>query len=128
MSVTFSLDEFLAAPSTQVLAECKLRKDDWVGLAKHYKITVRASWKKAKIANEVLNQLVNKEILDESALDLCEDSETELLAIRKLELEFERVKLEAELKMKAQEAEREAERKEREAERKFHLEMLQKKI
>ena len=130
MSVTFSLDKFLADPSTQALEECKLRKDDWIGLAKHYNITVRASWKKAKIANEVLNQLVSKEILDESSLDLCEDSETDLLAIRKLELEFERVRLEAELKMEAQEAEREAERKEREreAKRKFQMEMLQKKI
>ena len=121
MSCPFDLGKFVAQPSTKDLEECNLRKDDWLGLAKHYKIKVRSCWKKARVVEEVVSQLVDSEVLDESALELCESSEVESLALRKLELDFEREKLKAEKEM------REAERKERESERKFQLELLQRK-
>ena len=110
----FQLSKFVASPSTKYLGECVLRKDDWIELAKHYKVSVRTYWKKAKVCNEVISKLVDLELLDDSAFDLCEDDGSNILALRKLELEFERERLMLETK-------------EREAERKFQLEMLQKK-
>ena len=105
MSCPFDLEKFVAKPSTKDLEECNLRKDDWLGLAKQYKIKVRSCWKKARVVEEVVSQLVDSEVLDESALELCESSEVDSLALRKLELDFEREKLMAEKEM------REAERK-----------------
>ena len=133
----FDFAKFVSSPSVSTLKESVILKDDWIKLAKHYDISVRRYWRKGKVANEVICQLVEREVLEESAVELCEE-ESDDIALRKLELELEYKEREAERIMKDREAERkererenEAERKEREreneAERKFQLEMLDKK-
>ena len=67
----FDLEDFVSQPSVDKLDG--LLKDDWIMLACQYKIVVRSSWRN-KIASTVTEKLVEQEIIDESAYDLCDDS------------------------------------------------------
>ena len=86
-------------------------------LACQYKIVVRPSWRKNKIASTVIEKLVEQEIIDESAHDLCDDSDS-LLELKKLELEAKERESERKEREKEKERqEKEKERQEREKER-----------
>ena len=101
----FDLDKFIDSPSVQALSG-RVKKDDWVQLAKAYNIIIRSSWKKEDIKKTVLKFFVDKTILDKDAMNLCEQSAMSE-DIRRLELEIEREKM-----------------KDREKERDFQREML----
>ena len=122
----FDFAKFVSSPSVSTLKESVILKDDWIKLSKQYDISVRRYWRKGKVANEVICQLVEREVLEESAVELCEE-ESDDIALRKLELELEYKEREAERIMKDREAERKERERENEAERKFQLEMLDKK-
>lgn len=95
-----------------LLSARNARKDDWIDLATKYNVQIRPSWKKDKIKNVVLNDLVMKEILEEEALNLCESEPKESMALMELRLRYQREE-------KEMEREREREREEkRERERK----------
>lgn len=49
-----------------------MHKDDWVKLAVQHGVEFKGYWQKAKIKDEVLKKLVDLEVVDVSALDLCE--------------------------------------------------------
>ena len=94
MSASFNIVEFMENPTLEKLTACQLRKSDWVSLANEYKIGVKQYWKKVRVKNEVLQNLVSLEILDSEALDLCEEVPGEVdPEVRKLELELEQKKL-----------------------------------
>ena len=94
MSASFNIVEFMENPTLEKLTACQLRKSDWVSLANEYKIGVKQYWKKVRVMNEVLQNLVSLEILDSEALDLCEEVPGEVdPEVRKLELELEQKKL-----------------------------------
>ena len=69
---TFDLEDFVSQPSVDKLDG--LLKDDWIMLACQYKIVITSSGRKNKIACAVIDKLVEQEIIDESAYDLCDDS------------------------------------------------------
>ena len=71
---SFDLEDFVSQPSVDKL-DCLL-KDDWIMLACQYKIVVRPSWRKNKIASTVIAKLVEQEIIDESAYNLCDESDS----------------------------------------------------
>ena len=100
--MSFDLQAFIAAP-TQELLNLAI-KSDLLDIAAHYELTsVNKSMLKQEIKNMLVQFLVDKEILDSSALSLVLVTQTGL-QMRELEIqrqnEFEKLRLEQEkLKM-----------------------------
>ena len=109
----FDLKTFVENPSVEILAESDLLKNDWLDIAGHFQADVRRYWKKSRIANEVIKHLVDLEVLDEAAFDLCEEEDS-AIKLKLMELELEREKM----KEKERKRERKGEEKEREREKK----------
>ena len=111
--MSFDLQAFIAAPSQELLNLAK--KSDLLDIAAHYELTtINKSMLKQEIKNILVQFLVDKEILDSSALSLVLVTQTGLL-MRELEIqrqnEFEKLRLEHEkLKMEMEERVKEQER------------------
>ena len=109
----FDLQAFIAAPSQELLNLAK--KSDLLDIAAPYELTtVNKSMLKQEIKNILVQFLVDKEILDSSALSLVLVTQTGL-QMRELEIqrqiELEKLRLEQEkLKMKMEERVKEQER------------------
>ena len=105
------MEEFICKPSVELLQTAKIRKADWIELASHYGVVIKSYWKKLEVKNAVIRNLVDQEVLHESALTLCEaEAGSDDKAVRRLELEVERERL-----------------RDREKEREFQLAYLEKK-
>ena len=108
--MSFDLQAFIAAPSQELLNLAK--KSDLLDIAAHYELTpVNKSMLKQEIKNILVQFMVDKEILDSSALSLVLVTQTGLqmqeLEIQK-QIEFEKLRVEQEkLKIEMEEKERE---------------------
>lgn len=83
------LKEFIDKPSVNILKESDWRKTDWVTLAKHYSIECPLVVRKVDVKNKVVRGLVDQGILGEEALNLCSERDSDLLALRKMELKIQ---------------------------------------
>ena len=82
--MSFDLQAFIAAPSQELLNLAK--KSDLLDIAAHYELTtVNKSMLKHEIKNILVQFLVDKEILDSSALSLVLVTQTGL-QMRQLEI------------------------------------------
>ena len=118
----FDLQAFIAAPSQELLNVAK--KSDLLDIAAHYELTtVNKFMLKQEIKNILVQILVDKEILDSSALSLVLVTQTGL-QMRELEIqwqiEFKKLRLEQERQMQKERLE--MEEKEREKERQIQIE------
>ena len=108
--MSFDLQAFITAPSQELLNLAK--KSDLLDIAAHYELTtVNKSMLKQEIKNILVQFMVDKEILDSSALSLVLVTQTGL-QMRELEIqkqiEFEKLRVEQEkLKIEMEEKERE---------------------
>ena len=108
--MSFDLQAFITAPSQELLNLAK--KSDLLDIAAHYELTtINKSMLKQEIKNILVQFMVDKEILDSSALSLVLVTQTGLqmreLEIRK-QIEFEKLRVEQEkLKIEMEEKERE---------------------
>ena len=108
--MSFDLQAFITAPSQELLDLAK--KSDLLDIAAHYELTtVNKSMLKQEIKNILVQFMVDKEILDSSALSLVLVTQTGL-QMRELEIqkqiEFEKLRVEQEkLKIEMEEKERE---------------------
>ena len=109
----FNIEDFVECPSVALLSD--LKKNEWFSIAERYGIEVKRYWKKDVLKATIIQALVEDEIVDESALDLCEVGD--LNSNRSFELE----KLKTEMKML------ELQYKEKEREREHELKILEKK-
>ena len=105
----FDLQAFIAAPSQELLNLAK--KSDLLDIAAHYKVpSVNKSMLKQEIKNILVQFLVDKEILDSSALSLVLVTQTGLqmqeLEIQK-QIELEKLRLEQERQMQKERMEME---------------------
>ena len=105
----FDLQAFIAAPSQELLNLAK--KSDLLDIAAHYELTtVNKSMLKQEIKNILVQFLVDKEILDSSALSLVLVTQTGLqmqeLEIQK-QIELEKLRLEQERQMQKERMEME---------------------
>ena len=131
--MSFDLQAFIAAPSQELLNVAK--KSDLLDIAAHYELTtVNKSMLKQEIKNILVQFLVDKEILDSSALSLVLVTQTGL-HIRELEIqkqiELEKLRLEQERQMqkermemeeRVQKERMEMEEREKEKERQMQIE------
>ena len=131
--MSFDLQAFITAPSQELLDLAK--KSDLLDIAAHYELTtVNKSMLKQEIKNILVQFLVDKEILDSSALSLVLVTQTGL-HIRELEIqkqiELEKLKLEQERQMqkermemeeRVQKERMEMEEREKEKERQMQIE------
>lgn len=108
----FDLDTFVENPSVDYLTSVYVRKEDWSALGSHYGIVCKKTWRKGMIQDKVINELVEREILDESAHTLRTDANSQFMK-----------KLEAEREQRAHEV---LVWKERAEERAFQIELLTK--
>ena len=120
--MSFDLQAFIAAPSQELLNVAK--KSDLLDIAAHYELTtVNKFMLKQEIKNILVQFLVDKEILDSSALSLVLVTQTGL-QMRELEIqrqiEFEKLRLEQERQMQKERLE--MEEREREKERQIQIE------
>ena len=120
--MSFDLQAFIAAPSQELLNVAK--KSDLLDIAAHYELTtVNKFMLKQEIKNILVQFLVDKEILDSSALSLVLVTQTGL-QMRELEIqpqiEFEKLRLEQERQMQKERLE--MEEREREKERQIQVE------
>ena len=126
--MSFDLQAFIAAPSQELLNLAK--KSDLLDIAAHYELTnVNKSMLKQEIKNVLVQFLVDKELLDSSALSLVLITHTGLqmreleiqkqIELEKLRLEQEKLKIEQERQMQKERMEME----EKERERQFNLRM-----
>ena len=120
--MSFDLQAFIAAPSQELLNVTK--KSDLLDIAAHYELTtVNKFMLKQEIKNILVQFLVDKEILDSSALSLVLVTQTGL-QMRELEIqrqiEFEKLRLEQERQMQKERLE--MEEGEREKERQIQIE------
>ena len=120
--MSFDLQAFIAAPSQELLNVAK--KSDLLDIAAHYELTtVNKFMLKQEIKNILVQFLVDKEILDSSALSLVLVTQTGL-QMRELEIqrqiEFEKLRLEQERQMQKERLE--MEEREREKERPIQIE------
>ena len=126
--MSFDLQAFIAAPSQELLNLAK--KSDLLDIAAHYELTnVNKSMLKQEIKNVLVQFLVDKELLDSSALSLVLITHTGLqmrepeiqkqIELEKLRLEQEKFKIEQERQMQNERIEIE----EKERERQFNLRM-----
>ena len=107
--MSFDLQAFITAPSQELLDLAK--KSDLLDIAAHYKLTtVNKSMLKQEIKNILVQFLVDKEILDSSALSLVLVTQTGLqmqeLEIQK-QIELEKLRLEQERQMQKEKMEME---------------------
>ena len=105
----FDLQAFIAAPSQELLNLAK--KSDLLDIAAHYEVpSVNKSMLKQEIKNILVQFLVDKEILDSSALSLVLVTQTGLqmqeLEIQK-QIELEKLRLEQERQMQKERMEME---------------------
>ena len=131
--MSFDLQAFITAPSQELLDLAK--KSDLLDIAAHYELTtVNKSMLKQEIKNILVQFLVDKEILDSSALSLVLVPQTGL-HIRELEIqkqiELEKLRLEQERQMqkermemeeRVQKERMEMEEREKEKERQMQIE------
>ena len=129
----FDLQAFIAAPSQELLNLAK--KSDLLDIAAHYEVpSVNKSMLKQEIKNILVQFLVDKEILDSSALSLVLVTQTGLqmqeLEIQK-QIELEKLRLEQERQMqkermemeeRVQKERMEMEEREKEKERQIQIE------
>ena len=120
--MSFDLQAFIAAPLQELLNVAK--KSDLLDIAAHYELTtVNKFMLKQEIKNILVQFLVDKEILDSSALSLVLVTQTGL-QMRELEIqrqiEFEKLRLEQERQMQKERLE--MEEREREKERQIQIE------
>ena len=131
----FDLQAFIAAPSQELLNLAK--KSDLLDIAAHYELTtVNKSMLKQEIKNILVQFLVDKEILDSSALSLVLVTQTGLqmreleiqrqIELEKLRLEQEKLKMEMEERVKEQERQMQKERMEMEQREKEKERQMQK--
>ena len=134
--MSFDLQAFIAAPSQELLNLAK--KSDLLDIAAHYELTtVNKSMLKQEIKNILVQFLVDKEILDSSALSLVLVTQTGLqmrgleiqrqIELKKLRLEQEKLKMEMDERVKEQERQMQKERmemeeREKEKERQMQIE------
>ena len=124
--MSFDLRAFITAPSQELLDLAK--KSDLLDIAAHYELTtVNKSMLKQEIKNILVQFLVDKEILDSSALSLVLVTQTGLhmreLEIQK-QIELEKLRLEQERQMQKERMEMEEREKEKERQmRKERMEM-----
>ena len=114
--MSFDLQAFITAPSQELLDVAK--KSDLLDIAAHYELTtVNKSMLKQEIKNILVQFLVDKEILDSSALSLVLVTQTGLhmreLEIQK-QIELEKLRLEQERQMQKERMEMEEREKEKE--------------
>ena len=114
--MSFDLQAFITAPSQELLDLAK--KSDLLDIAAHYELTtVNKSMLKQEIKNILVQFLVDKEILDSSALSLVLVTHTGLhmreLEIQK-QIELEKLRLEQERQMQKERMEMEEREKEKE--------------
>ncbi|XP_069993662.1 uncharacterized protein [Penaeus vannamei] len=103
----FKFDEFVESPSLEAIEDCEVKKADWVQLARHFNVTIRAAWRKNEIKKAVIAHLVSSGLLEDDALMLC-DSDDKSLRVMEIELEREKMK-------------------DRERERNFQLQLMERK-
>ncbi|KAG7156819.1 hypothetical protein Hamer_G026190 [Homarus americanus] len=72
-----------------MLKDCALRKGDWMRLGDTYEIEYQHSQRKSTIQNAVLTELENEEVLPRGALTLRACNPSEVVEIRKIEMEHE---------------------------------------
>ena len=127
--MSFDLQAFIAAPSQELLNLAK--KSDLLDIAAHYELTnVNKSMLKQEIKNVLVQFLVDKELLDSSALSLVLVTHTGLqmrelevqkqIELEKLRLEQEKLKIEQERQM--QKERMEMEEREKDKERQIQIE------
>ena len=130
--MSFDLQAFIAAPSQELLTLAK--KPDLLDIAAHYKLTtVNKSMLKQEIKNILVQFLVDKEILDSSALSLVLVTQTglqmrELEIQKQIELEklrLEQEKLRMEMEERVQKERMEMEEREKEKERQMQKERME---
>ena len=129
--MSFDLQAFIAAPSQELLNLAK--KSDLLDIAAHYELTtVNKSMLKQEIKNILVQFLVDKEILDSSALSLVLVTQTglqmrELEIQKQIELEklrLEQEKLRMEMEERVQKERMEMEEREKEKERQMQKERM----
>ena len=114
--MSFDLQAFITAPSQELLDLAK--KSDLLDIAAHYELTtVNKSMLKQEIKNILVQFLVDKEILDSSALSLVLVTQTGLqmreleiqkqIELEKLRLEQEKLRMEQERQMQKERMEME---------------------
>ncbi|XP_069976082.1 uncharacterized protein [Penaeus vannamei] len=103
----FKFDEFVESPSLEAIEDCEVKNADWVQLARHFNVTIRAAWRKNEIKKAVIAHLVSSGLLEDDALMLC-DSDDKSLRVMEIELEREKMK-------------------DRERERNFQLQLMERK-
>ena len=124
--MSFDLQAFITAPSQELLDLAK--KSDLLDIAAHYELTtVNKSMLKQEIKNILVQFLVDKEILDSSALSLVLVTQTGLhmreLEIQK-QIELEKLRLEQERQMQKERMEMEEREKEKERQMQIEREKL----
>lgn len=95
MSLSFNLEDFVAAPTLDVFHRCT--KDNLVALAEHFEITVAKQANKAIIKTEVLSALVDRGIFPASVIPKSprlSASMEESVRLKELEVELQRLSLE----------------------------------
>ncbi|XP_076060345.1 uncharacterized protein LOC143036674 [Oratosquilla oratoria] len=92
---SFDIAQFIKSPGLALLQNCEVLKDDWIALARFYKVQITGKSNKADIKKAVIQDLISKKILEDSAKALCDmelQGETERdedkAEITKMELEF----------------------------------------
>ena len=130
--MSFDLQAFITAPSQELLDLAK--KSDLLDIAAHYELTtVNKSMLKQEIKNILVQFLVDKEILDSSALSLVLVTQTglqmrELEIQKQIELEklrLEQEKLRMEMEERVQKERMEMEEREKEKERQMQKERME---
>ncbi|XP_061190377.1 uncharacterized protein LOC133198276 [Saccostrea echinata] len=110
--MVFNLEEFLKAPDARLLET--LRTDELFEVVTKFHLNVKRSARKIEIRNAVVQYLVLKNILDDSALSLVVDLKHSEIENRNFEYELEFKKLEIEQERERREFERERREYERE--------------
>ncbi|KAG7172216.1 hypothetical protein Hamer_G009563 [Homarus americanus] len=77
-----------------------MKKDDWIALAKFYKVEYRAGATKAEIKKNVLHYLVSAELLSLSVLDVCEEGTSEVVKLKIQEINDMKAQREHDLAIK----------------------------
>ena len=127
---SFHLEDFVGHPTKEYLQLNRMRKDDWIELAKHYRIDIDVSWVKVLIKNAVLRGLVKKTILSDQALELSETVPgSDHTRVWEIQLEKQKLEmLENDNQRKFEKERMEYEKQEKEKERQFQLDMLEKGV
>lgn len=76
------IQEFINNPSVAYLQNTELRKNDWIALAKYYKIDFPSDIRKRELKERVIKDLVDNENLGKEALTLQAETDSELILIK----------------------------------------------